>query len=76
MFDFEFPFVRMLWLGQLVGVGNRKMGRDGDGTSIWSLVQESMDMDLTLEMWVPNFRCNEAHRMQRKIPSCGERHKH
>ena len=28
-----------------------------------------MDMDLTLEIWVPSFRCKEAHRIHRKIPS-------
>jgi hypothetical protein len=26
-------------------------------------------MDLTLETWVPSFRCSEAHRIHRKIPN-------
>ena len=26
--------------------------------------------DLTLEMWVPNFRWMAAHRMHRKMPNC------
>ena len=30
--------------------------------------QVSILKDLTLDMWVPSFRCSEAHRIQRKIP--------
>lgn len=68
MFDLTLPLERMFW-GLLVGGGEREGG--GVRTSIWSLVQESMDMDLTLEMWVPSLRWREAHRMQRKTPNCG-----
>ena len=39
-------------------------------TSTWSFDQLSMLRDLTLEMCVPSLRCNEAHRMHRKMPSC------
>lgn len=39
-------------------------------TSTWSADQLSMVKDLTLEICVPNLRCNEAHRIQRKTPNC------
>lgn len=37
-------------------------------TSTCSVFHVSMLNDLTLEMWVPSFRCIEAHRMHTKIP--------
>lgn len=39
-------------------------------TSTWSDDQLSIVKDLTLEIWVPNLRCNAAHRMHRKSPIC------
>lgn len=39
-------------------------------TSTCSVFQLSILRDLTLEICVPNFRCNEAHRTHRKMPNC------